>query len=46
MRCCILLLPPARIPIPPYGYFNLPIQTMKAGALGTHNTLGVAWRKR
>jgi len=26
----------------PYGYFNLPIQTMKAGALGTHNTLGVA----
>ena len=24
------------------GYFNLPIQTMKAGALGTHNTLGVA----
>jgi dTDP-glucose 4,6-dehydratase len=26
----------------PYGYLNLPIQTMKAGALGTHNTLGVA----
>jgi len=26
----------------PYGYVNLPIQTMKAGALGTHNTLGVA----
>jgi len=26
----------------PYGYPNLPIQTMKAGALGTHNTLGVA----
>jgi len=26
----------------PYGYMNLPIQTMKAGALGTHNTLGVA----
>lgn len=26
----------------PYGYINLPIQTMKAGALGTHNTLGVA----
>lgn len=24
------------------GYFNLPIQTMKAGALGTHNCLGVA----
>jgi dTDP-glucose 4,6-dehydratase len=29
-------------PDSPYGYFNLPIQTMKAGALGTHNTLGVA----
>lgn len=26
----------------PYGYLNLPIQTMKAGALGTHNTLGVS----
>ena len=26
----------------PYGYMNLPIQTMKAGALGTHNSLGVA----
>ncbi len=25
-----------------YGYVNLPIQTMKAGALGTHNSLGVA----
>jgi dTDP-glucose 4,6-dehydratase len=29
-------------PKSPTGYFNLPIQTMKAGALGTHNTLGVA----
>jgi dTDP-glucose 4,6-dehydratase len=29
-------------PMSPYGYTNLPIQTMKAGALGTHNTLGVA----
>jgi dTDP-glucose 4,6-dehydratase len=29
-------------PKSPYGYPNLPIQTMKAGALGTHNTLGVA----
>lgn len=29
-------------PSSPYGYTNLPIQTMKAGALGTHNTLGVA----
>lgn len=26
----------------PVGYPNLPIQTMKAGALGTHNALGVA----
>jgi dTDP-glucose 4,6-dehydratase len=26
----------------PLGYVNLPIQTMKAGALGTHNTLGLA----
>lgn len=29
-------------PTSPFGYPNLPIQTMKAGALGTHNTLGVA----
>jgi len=29
-------------PASPYGYTNLPIQTMKAGALGTHNTLGVS----
>lgn len=29
-------------PASPYGYPNLPIQTMKAGALGTHNSLGVA----
>ena len=29
-------------PLSPYGYTNLPIQTMKAGALGTLNTLGVA----
>jgi dTDP-glucose 4,6-dehydratase len=29
-------------PDSPLGYTNLPIQTMKAGALGTHNTLGVA----
>lgn len=28
--------------ISPRGYVNLPIQTMKAGALGTHNSLGVA----
>lgn len=29
-------------PASPFGYPNLPIQTMKAGALGTHNTLGLA----
>ncbi|MCS6992419.1 MAG: SDR family oxidoreductase [Anaerolineales bacterium] len=29
-------------PQSPLAYFNLPIQTMKAGALGTHNTLGLA----
>jgi dTDP-glucose 4,6-dehydratase len=29
-------------PESPFGYPNLPIQTLKAGALGTHNTLGVA----
>ncbi len=29
-------------PKSPFGYVNLPIQTRKAGALGTHNTLGVA----
>ncbi|MBX3049299.1 MAG: SDR family oxidoreductase [Anaerolineales bacterium] len=29
-------------PASPVGYPNLPIQTMKAGALGTHNSLGVA----
>jgi dTDP-glucose 4,6-dehydratase len=29
-------------PASPFSYPNLPIQTMKAGALGTHNSLGVA----
>ena len=29
-------------PASPYGYVNLPIQTMKAGGLGTLNSLGVA----
>ncbi|MDX9991745.1 MAG: SDR family oxidoreductase [Anaerolineales bacterium] len=33
-------------PQSPTAYFNLPIQTMKAGALGTHNTLGVAKANR
>jgi dTDP-glucose 4,6-dehydratase len=29
-------------PNSPYGYVNLPIQTMKAGGLGTLNSLGIA----
>jgi len=29
-------------PKSPFSFSSLPIQTMKAGALGTHNTLGVA----
>ncbi|PWH11937.1 MAG: NAD-dependent dehydratase [Anaerolineae bacterium] len=33
-------------PQSPLAYFNLPIQTMKAGALGTHNTLGLAKANR
>ncbi len=37
-----LASPASPNPDSPYGYVNLPIQTMKAGALGTHNTLGVA----
>jgi dTDP-glucose 4,6-dehydratase len=37
-----LASPASPNPKSPYGYVNLPIQTMKAGALGTHNTLGVA----
>ncbi len=28
-------------PTSPFGYPNLPIQTLKAGALGTHNCLGI-----
>ena len=28
-------------PASPYGYPNLPIETLKAGALGTHNALGI-----
>jgi dTDP-glucose 4,6-dehydratase len=37
-----LASPASPNPKSPYGYVNLPIQTMKAGALGTHNTLGLA----
>jgi dTDP-glucose 4,6-dehydratase len=29
-------------PASPYGYPQLPIQTLKVGALGTHNALGIA----
>lgn len=29
-------------PLSPFGYPSLPIQTLKVGALGTHNALGVA----
>jgi dTDP-glucose 4,6-dehydratase len=32
-------------PESPFGYSNLPIQTMKAGALGTHHCLGVCRAK-
>ena len=37
-----LASPASPNPASPFGFPNLPIQTMKAGALGTHNTLGVA----
>lgn len=33
-------------PHSPYGYVNLPIATMKAGAQGTHNTLGIAFANK
>ena len=36
--------PASPTPLSKSGYFNLPIQTMKAGALGTHNCLGIARR--
>jgi dTDP-glucose 4,6-dehydratase len=37
-----LASPASPNPSSPYGYPNLPIQTLKVGALGTHNALGVA----
>ncbi|MFN2273693.1 MAG: GDP-mannose 4,6-dehydratase, partial [Anaerolineales bacterium] len=37
-----LASPASPNPASPYGYPQLPIQTLKVGALGTHNTLGVA----
>lgn len=33
-------------PASPYGYPQLPIQTLKVGALGTHNALGIALAHR
>ena len=33
-------------PASPVDYFKFPIQTLKVGALGTHNTLGVAKAKK
>jgi len=39
--CLHFASPASPNPTSPYGYPNLPIQTMKAGALGTHNMLGV-----
>ncbi|MFH1360960.1 MAG: UDP-glucuronic acid decarboxylase family protein [Candidatus Omnitrophota bacterium] len=33
-------------PASPIDYLNFPIQTLKVGALGTHNTLGVAKAKK
>lgn len=33
-------------PASPIDYLTYPIQTLKVGALGTHNALGVAWDKR
>ncbi len=32
-------------PASPKSYLDFPIQTLKVGALGTHNALGVAWAK-
>lgn len=37
-----LASPASPNPTSPYGYLQLPIQTLKVGALGTHNALGVA----
>jgi dTDP-glucose 4,6-dehydratase len=41
-----LASPASPNPLSPYGYPNLPIQTLKVGALGTHNALGVARANR
>jgi dTDP-glucose 4,6-dehydratase len=39
---CHLASPASPNPNSPYGYPQLPIQTLKVGALGTHNALGLA----
>jgi dTDP-glucose 4,6-dehydratase len=39
---CHLASPASPNPASPYGYPQLPIQTLKVGALGTHNALGLA----
>ncbi len=41
-----LASPASPNPTSPFGYPNLPIQTLKVGALGTHNALGVARANR
>lgn len=43
---CHLASPASPNPESPYGYPQLPIQTLKVGALGTHNALGLARAKR
>lgn len=42
---CHLASPASPNPESPYGYPQLPIQTLKVGALGTHNALGLARAK-
>jgi dTDP-glucose 4,6-dehydratase len=39
---CNMASPASPNPASPYGYPQLPIQTLKVGALGTHNALGIA----
>ncbi|MCJ7511460.1 MAG: SDR family oxidoreductase [Anaerolineales bacterium] len=41
-----LASPASPNPTSPYGYPQLPIQTLKVGALGTHNALGLARANR
>src|SRR2546426_5114976 len=36
---------PFASPASPLDYLELPIQTLKVGALGTHNALGLSWAK-